>query len=292
MPDRSAVPALLTRAILWAVSLRFVAAVVAGILAASRPERLAPSRLQAGAILQAFGSAGTDVMALALLAAVVLLWWQGPPRLAAPGPALLAWRRRCVSAGWLLGLTAAAALLQEAGYVAQIVRVHVTGDTQLAEVTGTTAATLLLAAGGLTAVRRLAGAADDVVYAESTSTAAAVFAVDRRSGDVLAWPTLRMAAEQAPVFGVQDEEYDFYLDDGTVLTTGIVDDYVVLEPTDEHRLDVLMAALRGFAERRQLSVPGADTDEPRAYVDPISRWRYLEQWPGWLRWIGRLIRPT
>ena len=40
---------------------------------------------------------------------------------------------------------------------------------------------------------------------------AAVFAVDRRNGEVLAWPSRQAAREQAPVYGVEDDAERPYL---------------------------------------------------------------------------------
>src|SRR4029079_12691706 len=62
-----------------------------------------------------------------------------------------------------------------------------------------------------------AAAADAEASDGEGEPSAAVFAVDRRTGDVLAWPSWRAAVENAPLYGVEDEEYDWFLDDGAVL---------------------------------------------------------------------------
>jgi hypothetical protein len=118
-----------------------------------------------------------------------------------------------------------------------------------------------------------------------------VFAVDRRNGDVLAWSSMTKAVMEAPVFGVEDNEYEFFLDDGTVLSAGIVDDRVRFTPSDVERADDLIAALRAYAERTGIAVDEGEADEPLAYVDTISRDHWLDMWPAWLRWIGRVVRP-
>jgi hypothetical protein len=62
--------------------------------------------------------------------------------------------------------------------------------------------------------------------------------------------------------------------------------------TADRRRDELLAHLKEFVLRRGIRVDEEDADEPSAYAIPISDWQWLQLWPGWLRWIGRIFRPA
>ena len=104
---------------------------------------------------------------------------------------------------------------------------------------------------------------------------------------ISAWPSAR---ENAPLYGVEDDEYEWFLDDGGVLRATATGRVVSFSPTGEERPDDLLRHLKEYALRRGIVIDDEDANEPLAYVDPIAREHYLEMWPGWLRWLGRLAR--
>jgi hypothetical protein len=116
-----------------------------------------------------------------------------------------------------------------------------------------------------------------------------VFAVDRSSGEVHAFFSYAEAARGIGVYSVEDNEFDFYTDDGRVVSASVVDDYVQFQPTEVTRIEALEQAVREFATRRGIRVD-ADPDDTAAYAAAIRRWQWLQLWPGWLRWMGWLLR--
>lgn len=273
--------------LLTAQALRLLTSVVAGItsLKESAPDGI--PFYSTGQKVAAFGGAGDGVGVLLLAVAVVVLWlslqqWDSR------------WTRQAEVAVWLLVLTVADVVVHAIGVsieITEVSQVRLWG--QLVGFIGFDLAYVVLAVGCVYVLRGLSYVADDAALLglDDTDSLAAVFAVDRRNGDVLAWSSMASAVAEAPVFGVEDNEYEFFLDDGTVLSAGIVDDRVQFTPTDVERTDDLVAALRAYAERTGIDVDPAEADEPLSYVDPISRDHWLDNWPAWLRWIARIARP-
>ena len=290
--QRAAAP--LVPVLLATQALRLVVAVVAGILASRRDDFGTPHLVSTGDRIAQFGTAGDGLGTTILLLAVVVLWWQSTDSDLGLGDAaaVRGWRRRAAVAAWLLALSGLSSLLAAIGFTVEASAAHFLDDARAAQIIGFSVAYVVLAAGGVYVVRRLLYATDEIAVAATIDGEAAVFAVDRQSGDVLAWATMRDAVEQAPVYGVEEDEYEFFLDDGTVLAAGVDDEgQVQLRPTEAERFDDLVRHLQEYAGRHELAVDPGDDDEPLAYVDLISRRRWLEMWPGWLRWAGRLARP-
>jgi hypothetical protein len=266
-------------------AVRFVASVVGGLSTIGQGGDFEPGRLHAGEVLSSFGSAG-DGVAIALLALVTaVLWWRTTTtaHLARTG-------QRDVLV-WLLALTALAAATEAVG---ASIEASIGGfGTRLVAIVGFEGAYVVAALGTIAAVRRLSsggssGIQDDELAGEA---GAAVFAVDRTTGAVLTWPSMNAALEKAPLYSVVDDEYEWYLDDGVVLTASATGSDVALVATPEERPDDLLRHLKEHALQRGLTLDDEEADEPLAYVDPIMRDNYLEMWPGWLRPLGRLTRP-
>ncbi|HET7531407.1 MAG TPA: hypothetical protein VFJ98_10650 [Mycobacteriales bacterium] len=267
---------LLVASLLVAQAIRLVAAVVGGIATAAQNVDFAPAPFRNGVIVAQFGDAGDGVGILLLLLATALLCWQ----VSAAGRA---------ATGWLLVLTAVSAVLAAIGFGIESSAGDFHDWQRLVSVEGFQLAYLVATLGALAVVRRLSPAAAPAERDDEAS--AAVFAVDRRTGAVLAWPSVRDAEARAPLYGVEDDEYDWFLDDGVVLVATADGRDVRLSPTGDERPDVLLRHLKDYAERRGLTIDeDDDEDEPLAYVDPITRDHYLDMWPGWLRWLGRLTR--
>jgi len=281
-------------ALLLAQTLRVAAAVAGGFVNLSQRQPGGGFGLvnsePVGQRLTEFGGAGDGAGAVILMLAVVALWVSAS---GADARRLSRWRRLCAATGWVLTITGISALLVLVGY-SQLASVeHFDQWGQVVEVDGFAAAYVVLAVAGLYVVRGMLFASDDAIFAPADGAlGAAVFAVDRKTGDVLTWPSIAEATDEAPVFGVEDEEYDFFLDDGTVVSASVdAEGRVVLSPTDAVQLDQLRSRLKEHARQRGIDIEPDEVDEPLAYVDPIDREHWLGLWPGWLRWIGRLFRP-
>jgi hypothetical protein len=266
-------------------AVRFAASVVDGFSTIGQRGDFEPGRLHAGEVLSAFGAAG-DGVAIALLAlATAVLWW----RTTTTGHLAQTGQRDVLV--WLLALTALAAVAEAVG---ASIEASIGGfGTRLVAIVGFEAAYVVAALGTIAAVRglssgRSSGIQDDELAGEA---GAAVFAVDRKTGAVLAWPSMGEALEQAPLYSVEDDEYEWYLDDGIVLAASANGSDVTLVATPQERPDELLHHLKEHALRRGLALDDEEADEPLAYVDPIMRDNYLEMWPGWLRPLGRIARP-
>lgn len=273
--------------LLVAQALRLLASIVGGFSAIGQGgDEFGPARLHVGEVLSAFGSAG-DGVAIALLAlATAVLWW----RTTTTGHLGRTGQRDALVL--LLGLTAAAAVVEAVG---SSVETTIGGfGARLVAVIGFEAAYVLAALGTLVAVRRLSPVGAASLDAEGDDLGgepgAAVFAVDRKTGAVLAWPSVGLALEKAPLYSVEDDEYQWFLDDGVVLAASSDGRDVQLAATGEERPGELVQHLKEHALRRGLAIDEGEADEPLAYVDPIVRDNYLEMWPGWLRPLGRLFR--
>jgi hypothetical protein len=262
--------------------IRLVAAVAGGIAVAGNPADYEPGRFHTGATIAEFGTAGDGVGVLLLLLAVAVLCWRASG--ARPATAEPRFERLRATTGWLLTLTAISAVAALVGLTVQASGAGFLNWQRLVSLDGFQVAYLVAALGALAVVHRLS--TDAAAGDEADDEPAAVFAVDRRTGGVLAWWSVREAEDNAPLYGVEDDEYEWYLDDGVVLSAAADARDVRLTVTAESRPDELLAVLQEYAQRRGLDVQ--ETHEPLSYVEPIARDHYLEMWPGWLRWIGRL----
>ncbi|HET6818079.1 MAG TPA: hypothetical protein VFH66_12715 [Mycobacteriales bacterium] len=280
---------LLVTLLLAVQAIRFLASVVGGIATwRQRTDFGPPGRFHVGEILASFGAYGDGVGVLLLVVAVVMLWFARlTPAHQAGTPAV--WQTDPLR--WLLALTAVGAAV---GTLGVALEVSVTGlpiGARLVAEVGFQSSYIVLALGAMVALRRVdAIDASTVDPDESTDAPAAVFAVDRRTGDVHAWASRAEARAKAPLYGVEDDEFDWYLDDGAVLRATADGRDVVFTPTGGERPDDLLRHLKEYAVRRGITVDEEESDEPLAYVEPIARDHYLEMWPGWLRWLGHLTR--
>jgi hypothetical protein len=293
-PVRRAVVPLL-RIVLAAQAVRLVVAVVAGIAASTQHAPGAdfgPGPLESGAQrLTDFADAGDGFGVLFMLLAVLLLW--ATASVATLPEQRRAWRTDRVVTSWLLVLTALSSVLLAIGYawaatgadffpVAQEVRL-----VGSAGIWAVVLAAVVYVTRGMTVSPPVADPGD---AADPDDAPAAVFAVDRATGDVLAWPSRADARDKAPLYGVEDDEFEWFLDDGTVLLATAQGRDVAFTSAGDERPDDLLRHLKDYATRRGLVADDDDEDEPLAYVEPIAREHHLAMWPGWLRWLGRLTR--
>jgi len=285
MTDSMRIARSLGAVILLGAALRLGVCVAAGIAAwgesgdAGYPKGVSA----AGAVLLTFGNAGDGVGVLLGLAALALVWWllvTGEP---AEG-------LRSATAG-VLGLTALFAFVQGLGsLLLYSIAVDETLWIQLIQGVGLALVYALVALGALNATRSVATLAR-TGPAERFGDDPLVFAVDRADGEVHAYLSVDEAARKTHAFSVDDDELHFFTDEGKVVRPSVENDRVVLQPTDVDQRDELLKRLRAFVVRRGIHVHEQDADDPTAYAEPIRTWQWLELWPGWLRWMGRMIRP-
>ena len=275
----------LAQVILLGAALRIVASVVAGIIewAQNGDQGYPNGTFRAGDILDTVGDAGDGVGVLLALAALALVWWL----LAVDEPV----EGLRSAAATVLGLTAVSAFVQVLGFMLLFsIAPESTLWSQLVLRVGHSLVYAIVALGGVAAARRLAG----LVRAQAVQRFdddPLVFAIDRLSGDVHAYFSVDTAERKSHVYSVEDDELAFYTDEGKVVRASAEHDRVVLTPTDVDQRDVLLERLREFVVRRGLHVHPDDADDPTAYAKPISEWQWLQLWPGWLRWMGRIVRP-
>ncbi|MBV9291298.1 MAG: hypothetical protein JO222_02525 [Frankiales bacterium] len=267
--------------------LHVVGAVIDGIGAAGSRFEEAPSGLHVGLTLSAFGLAGdAGGLLFALTATALVVWWL---------------RMDDTDGGWLRLATAALLVATGIGLVlGGIGSGLVNTDVQFLwerffTSVGFALAGLVVVIAAFVALRVLAVSSydiDDVVDVEEVdgeAIDAVVFAVDRGNGDVRAFFSYAEAARRIHVYSVEEQEYAFFTDTGEVVEASVRDEHIVFRPTGRQAQDELMAHLRGFVQRRGIDVAG-EADKPWAYAAPISQWQWLQLWPGWMRWMGRLVR--
>jgi hypothetical protein len=274
----------LAAVIVAAVGARVVFAVTAGIAdLAQSPDDFPNDRIRLGEALLIFGNAGDGVDVLLGLAATALVWWL----LRADEPAE---RLRSATAAVFV-LVAVSALAAAAGYVLFAVNPGGVLWSGLFRGAGDGVVYAAVAAAGFVATRRLARLPGPAGADIADDGDPLVFAVDRQSGDVRAYFSVDDAARRTHVYSVEDEEYAFYTDEGDVIAATIEEDRVMLRPTTANDREELLQRLKRFVVRRDIHVDVLDTDDPTAYAGPISDWQWLQLWPGWLRWMGRIVRP-
>jgi len=264
-------------ALLLGATIRVIAAVIAGFIALGRHNELTVGRLHAGEVLDAFGAAGDGIGALLAAAAVAAVW--GLSRRGAVTRASVVWTRAVVLATAVMTIANAAAVL-----VLDIDNNQI--PFQLTLVVGFSVAYLVISLAGLLVLSRLRDI--DVDQLDPDELEPLLFAVDRGNGEVFAFFSFAQARRAISSASVEENEFDFFTDDGRVVTASAEDLLIRFTPTDEDRSDDLMRSLREFARAKDLTIE--EPQDPTSYAVPISDWQWLELWPGWMRPLGRLVR--
>lgn len=259
--------------------LRLLAALVAGVITATGSEvDVLAAREHVGDVMSAFGSSGDVAGALLVAAAVVLA-----ATVAASAPALLAAARA------LVAVTTVSIVVRTIGTV--LVLNDFPGgrsSSEIASAAGSGIAGVVICIGAAAAVRRVTGIVADELPA--TATDPVLFAVDRVDGEVFAFFSRAEAVRTLSVYSIEDGEFAFYDDDGTIVSATVADDRVQFVRTDDDGRADLLRHLRQVAAKERLPIPAESAGEPLAYATPIADWQWLQLWPGWLRPIGRLVR--
>jgi hypothetical protein len=287
MPDSMRLARSLAGVVLLGSLLRLAVSVAAGITewAQSGGHGYPDAVTTAGAVLTLAGSSGDGVEVLLGLAALALVWW-----LLAAGERVES--LRSVTAV-VLALTAVSAFVSALG---ALLLYAIGPDSsgfwpQTILQVGQGLVYAILALGGLAAARATAPLMRTQPAERFGDDDPFLFAVDRTSGEVHAYLSVDEAERKSHVFSIEDDEFAFYTDEGTVVRASVERDRVRLEPTDVEQRDVLLERLGEFVVRRGIHVHEQDAVEPVAYARPIRDWQWLQLWPGWLRWLGRIVRP-
>jgi len=272
--------------LLVATGIRSLASVVAGFVEwhdSANTQFGQGGRIRAADVLTTFGAAGDGTGILLVVAAAAAVWWL----LRADQVGATALR---LSASWAFAVVAVLVIMDVVGIALFDSITRQTSRTVVES--GFALAYLVVAVGGVLLLQRYDAAVAELTFDDDDDEFDAfVFAVDRKSGDVRAFMSSWQAARGMHVYWVEDDEFAFYTDEGVVVEASVADGRIVLQPTDVVRRDELLTMLREFANRRGIRVDAADVDDPAAYAVPIARWQGLENWPPWMRPIGRLFQP-
>lgn len=261
--------------------IRLLASVVAGFVDWHDSGSVFPAaRVRVFDVLSTFGAAGDGSGVLLALAAAATVWW-------------LSWRDDAAATSlraslmWIFGVTAALALADGVGFGFFYSYESEHQTPRLIHTEGFALAYIVVTVGALLLLRQLG---DAIAAQDSDDLDAFIFAVDRKGGDVRAFLSAGEAKRRMHVYSVEDDEFAFYTDEGSVLEATVVDDRIVLRSTDQQGLAELVESLKEFANRRGITIDDEDADDPTAYAVPIGRWHWLEMWPPWMRPIGMLFR--
>lgn len=282
-PAEGRLARLLAVVVLAGAGVRLLAAIVAGFIewAHSSFPAYEPQRARAFDVLTTFGNGGDGAGVVLAIVAMFVVWWVS--RTEEPlGPTLQ------LVACWVLGFTAALAVLEAVGVSLVFSLDSNNQSARLVESVGFALAAVVVAGGGIVLTRQFGLMLDEELAADDVD--AFVFAVDRHTIDVRAFFTVRDAIRRTHHYAVEEEEFDFYTDEGEVLRASAGDGRIELQPTGEMRPEELLARLKEFVLRRGISIDEEDADDTTAYVDPINKWQWLENWPPWMRPLGYLFR--
>jgi hypothetical protein len=270
---------------LAATGIRSLAAIIAGFVEwhDSANTGLPEGRFRAGDVLTTFGAGGDTAGILLVVCAAAAVWWC--LRVGDVDAARLR-----VAVNWAFAVVVAANVASAVGV--GLIDSLGSRSAHTVEASGFALANVIVAIGVIKALQRYGAAVDQIAFEEDDSGIEAfVFAVDRKSGDVRAFLSVRQAARGMHIYWVEDDEFVFYTDEGVVLDASVVDQRIVFHLTETIRRDQLLSQLREFVTRRGIKVDSADEDDPAAYAVPIARWQGLELWPPWLRPLGLLFQP-
>jgi hypothetical protein len=84
---------------------------------------------------------------------------------------------------------------------------------------------------------------------------------------------------------VENDEYVFFGDDGTVINPSTHDERVVLTPTSEKRPAELRERLRTFLGQPRVAMDPTLADDPAALADLLIEQERARRWPRWPAWL-------
>ena len=103
--------------------------------------------------------------------------------------------------------------------------------------------------------------------------------------EVYASESLAAAEGYFEAIDVENDEYVFFGDDGTVISPSVRDQRVVLTPTDEKRPEELRERLRTFLVQPRVAMDPALADDPASLADLLIEQEHARRWPRWPGWL-------
>lgn len=118
----------------------------------------------------------------------------------------------------------------------------------------------------------------------------AVFIFEGQDVDVQ--PSLERAAGSVEAIDVDNAEYEFFADDGTVLHAETAGGEVTLRPTEERRPDELRDRLRRYLDHPRIRWDVSLADDPLAFAQTVFDQRWQRRSFQWFPWLDRRLRPN
>jgi hypothetical protein len=117
----------------------------------------------------------------------------------------------------------------------------------------------------------------------------AVFIFEGQDVDVRA--SLEAAARSVEAIDVDNGEYDFFADDGTLLEARTAGGVVTLRPTTERRPKELRERLRRYLEHPRVRLDIKLADDPIVFAQTVFDDRWRRRSFQWFPWLDRRLRP-
>lgn len=100
-------------------------------------------------------------------------------------------------------------------------------------------------------------------------------------------PSVDYAVGCVEAIDVENGEYDFFTEDGTVLVGDTNDQEVTLRPTDERRPDELHERLRRYLSHSKVGLDPNLADDPLAAAQAILDAEWARRPFQWFPWLDR-----
>jgi hypothetical protein len=107
--------------------------------------------------------------------------------------------------------------------------------------------------------------------------------------DVSVHPAIEDAAAHLEAIDVDNGEYDYFTDDGTVLLGETEDGEVVLRPTQERKPDDLRERLRRHIDYPTVDLDPSLADDPVAFAQAVLDRQWARRWFQWFPWLDRKL---
>jgi hypothetical protein len=105
--------------------------------------------------------------------------------------------------------------------------------------------------------------------------------------DLSVLPSVERAAGHVEAIDVDNGEFDFFADDGTVLIGTTHDRQVMLRATDDRRPEELRERLRRYLSHPKVAMDPALADDPIAAAQAILDASWSRRPFSWLPWLDR-----
>ena len=110
--------------------------------------------------------------------------------------------------------------------------------------------------------------------------------------DVDVHPSIERAAASVEAIDVDNGEFDFYTDDGTVLKAETRDGEVLLRPAGERKREELCERLRLYLVHPRVSLDPSFADDPLVFAQSVFDERWQRRSFQWFPRLDRRLRPN